>query len=232
MYFYGFTVWDLVLILPALLFVMYAQMKVKSTYGRFSQMHSARGLTGAQVARQILDDNGLYDVPVEHISGQLTDHFDPRSRVVRLSDGVYGSDSIAAIGVAAHECGHAVQYQQNYSPMRLRAAIIPITNIGSTLAIPLVLIGYVMSIQPLVTIGIVGFSAVALFQLVTLPVEFDASARAMRTIREKGILYDSEAAGARKVLSAAAMTYVAALLTAVAQLLRLILVFGNRNNRN
>ncbi len=232
MYFYGFTVWDLVLILPALLFAMYAQMKVKSTYGRFSQMHSARGLTGAQVARQILDDNGLYDVPVEHISGQLTDHFDPRSRVVRLSDGVYGSDSIAAIGVAAHECGHAVQYQQNYSPMRLRAAIIPITNIGSTLAIPLVLIGYVMSIQPLVTIGIVGFSAVALFQLVTLPVEFDASARAMRTIREKGILYDSEAAGARKVLSAAAMTYVAALLTAVAQLLRLILVFGNRNNRN
>ena len=232
MYFYGFTVWDLVLILPALLFAMYAQMKVKSTYGRFSQMHSARGLTGAQVARQILDDNGLYDVPVEHISGQLTDHFDPRSRVVRLSDGVYGSDSIAAIGVAAHECGHAVQYQQNYSPMRLRAAIIPITNIGSTIAIPLVLIGYVMSIQPLVTIGIVGFSAVALFQLVTLPVEFDASARAMRTIREKGILYDSEAAGARKVLSAAAMTYVAALLTAVAQLLRLILVFGNRNNRN
>lgn len=232
MYFYGFTVWDLVLILPALLFAMYAQMKVKSTYGRFSQMHSARGLTGAQVARRILDDNGLYDVPVEHISGQLTDHFDPRSRVVRLSDGVYGSDSIAAIGVAAHECGHAVQYQQNYSPMRLRAAIIPITNIGSTLAIPLVLIGYVMSIQPLVTIGIVGFSAVALFQLMTLPVEFDASARAMRTIREKGILYDSEAAGARKVLSAAAMTYVAALLTAVAQLLRLILVFGNRNNRN
>ena len=184
------------------------------------------------MARLILDDNGLRDVPVQRISGSLTDHYDPRDRVVRLSDSVYGSGSIAAIGVAAHEVGHAVQHATHYAPMKLRSAIIPATNIGSTLSIPLILIGLIFNSQPLALAGVALFSLVALFQLVTLPVEFNASRRALVTLETRDILSREELSGARSVLTAAALTYVAALIQSLAQLLRLLILVGGRRRRD
>ena len=226
--FYGVDIYYFIFIVPALLFSLLAEYKVNSTYSKYSKIGSARKLTGSQAARLILDMNGLRHVAIERVAGNLTDHFDPKTNVVRLSDGVYNNYSIAALGVAAHECGHAVQYAQGYSPMKLRSAIIPLTNFGSTISIPLILIGFMLTLDSLVIIGILLFSTVAFFQLVTLPVEFNASNRALAVLEQQDMLSAQELKGTKKVLSAAAMTYVAALITSLAQLLRLIMVFGGR----
>lgn len=217
-------------LLPALIVTIVAQVMVNRTYSKYSKVRNGRGYTGAMAARAILDSNGLQNVGIEHISGSLTDHYDPRTNVVRLSDSVYNSDSVAAIGVAAHEVGHAVQQNRGYLPMKIRAAIIPATQIGSKIAIPLFFIGLILSFEYLTTIGIILFSATVLFQLVTLPVEFNASRRALQTIEQDHFLEGEEVAGAKKVLSAAAMTYVAGLLMAIMQLLRLIAIAGRRND--
>lgn len=218
------------LVIPAMLIALFAQGMVSSTFERFKRVRSQRGLTGAEVARQILNDNGLYNIQVTPINGRLTDHYDPRAGVIRLSSEVYGSSSIAAIGIAAHEAGHAVQHSVEYAPLTVRNAIIPITNFGSRLSFPLILAGIVMGAQPLVNLGIIAFGLVTLFQLITLPVEFNASSRAIRTLDSHGILTNEELSGAKSVLSAAALTYVAALITSAAQLLRLILLYGSRRD--
>ncbi|GAA6515142.1 zinc metallopeptidase [Merdimmobilis hominis] len=228
-YYYGFDIYYLVLILPAMLLGLWAQARVNSTFNRYSHVRCRQGYTGSQIARRILDANGLTDVRIEGIRGNLTDHYDPTARVVRLSDSVYDSPSIAAIGVAAHEVGHAIQHANSYAPLTIRNAIIPVTNIGSKLSIPLILLGVVMSFQPLVTVGIVAFSLMAVFQLITLPVEFNASSRALATLNGEHYLDEEEVYGARKVLSAAALTYVAALVMSLAQLMRLVALFGNRD---
>ena len=188
-----------------------------------------RGRTAAEVARQILNDHGLTYVRVDQIAGELTDNYDPRTNVVHLSQGVYNSTSIAAIGVAAHECGHAVQHAEEYGPLRLRSAIIPVTNIGSSLSIPIFFVGLLLNFTLLMSIGILLFGLVTLFQLITLPVEFNASRRALATIEERGLLTGDETRGARRVLSAAALTYVAALASSLAQLLRLVIISRGRN---
>lgn len=228
-YFSGYISY-IIYILPALIVAVAAQIMVKTTFSKYSKVHNARGYTGAMAARAILDRNGLQNVGIEHIAGELTDHYDPRTNVVRLSDSVYNSDSVAAIGVAAHEVGHAVQQNVGYVPMKIRAAIIPATQIGSKLAIPLFFVGLVLSFEPLTYIGIILFSATVLFQLVTLPVEFNASHRALKTIENDYFLEGQEITGAKKVLSAAAMTYVAGLLMAIMQLLRLLSIAGRRND--
>ena len=223
--------WTVLLILPALLLSIWAQIKVNTTYKKYAAYPTRRGMTGAGAARQILDQNGLSHVRIEHIRGELNDHFDPRDNVIRLSDAVHDSASAAAIGVAAHEAGHAVQYAQHYAPIKLRAAIIPVTRFGSMLAMPLFFIGLLMASEPLMLAGIILYSTLALFQLITLPVEFNASARAMKALRASGMLDEEEQTAARKVLSAAAMTYVAALLTSLLTLLRLLLLAGGRRRR-
>lgn len=215
--------------LPAFLLALWAQLRVKTTYAKYSKIRSVRGRTAAEVARQILNDHGLTYVRVDQIAGELTDNYDPRTNVVHLSQGVYNSTSIAAIGVAAHECGHAVQHAEEYGPLRLRSAIIPVTNIGSSLSIPIFFVGLLLNFPLLMSIGILLFGLVALFQLITLPVEFNASRRALATIEERGLLTDDEARGARRVLSAAALTYVAALASSLAQLLRLVIISRGRN---
>lgn len=220
----------LLLVIPALIIAMFAQVKVKSTFSKYSSVNNSRGLTGAGAARQILDQNGLHNVAIEMVSGHLTDHFDPRANVVRLSSSVAQSTSVASIGVAAHEVGHAIQYATGYSPIKLRAALIPITNIGSAAAFPLAFIGLFMGLEWLTSLGIILFSAVVLFQLVTLPVEFNASSRALKTLEQDMYLSEEEVRGAKKVLSAAAMTYVGALIVSVANLLRLILLANRRND--
>lgn len=221
----------LLLVVPAMLIAFWAQIKVKSTFNKYSGLHNRRGLTASMVARKILDDNGMQHVRIEHISGSLTDHFDPRRNVVRLSDTVYNATSVAAIGVAAHEVGHAVQYAKNYAPIKIRSALIPVTNIGSSLAFPLAIFGIFMGIEWLTTVGIFLFIAVVVFQLVTLPVEFNASSRAINTLEQDMVLDTEELRGAKKVLTAAALTYVGALIVAFANLFRLILL-SNRNRRN
>ncbi|MCI1269333.1 MAG: zinc metallopeptidase [Ruminococcus sp.] len=221
---------DILLVLISFLVAMWASFNVSSTYKKFSKVNNSRGYTADEIARKILDDNGLSNVSIERISGNLTDHYDPRSNVVRLSDSVYGKTSVAAIGVAAHECGHAVQHAQGYAPMQIRSAVIPLTQIGSQLAYPLVLIGLIFSsMQFLVPIGIWLFVAVVFFQLITLPVEFNASSRALNTLENSAYLDREEVAQAKKVLVAAALTYVAALFTAIAQLIRLIGISNRRN---
>lgn len=227
-----FDKYTLLFVLPALLLGLWAQARVNSSFRKYSGVQSRRGYTGAQVAREILRCYGIGDIDVQRISGSLTDHFDPRQKVIRLSDTVYGSSSIAAIGVAAHEAGHAVQYAVGYKPIQLRNAFVPVANIGSTISIPLIILGAVMSFQPLITVGIVLFSAIAVFQLLTLPVEFNASNRALAVLDEQEFLSGEELKGAQKVLSAAALTYVAALLASVAQLLRLIGLYGGRDRRD
>lgn len=224
-----FDYWYLVLVVPTLILGLVAQSMVSSTFKKYSRVSSQSGYTAADVARMILDMNGLHHVRVARVAGNLTDHFDPRTNVVNLSDSVYGSRSVAAIGVAAHEVGHAVQHAENYGPIQLRMAIIPITNFGSRISPILILLGLLLSIQPLAVAGVLLFSLVAIFQLVTLPVEFNASHRALKTLSNNGILVGNEISGARKVLSAAAMTYVAALITSLANLLRLILIVNNNN---
>ncbi|MEI3541893.1 MAG: zinc metallopeptidase [Acutalibacteraceae bacterium] len=220
--------------LPALILSLYAQIKVSSTFAKYSKIKNSNGLTGSEAAYKVLAQNGVTNVAVEHISGSLNDHFDPQTNIIRLSDSVYSSNSVAAVGVAAHEAGHAVQYANNYAPMKFRRVLVPITNIGSTLSIPLIFIGLLLPIQYdfIVNIGIALFSFAVLFQLVTLPVEFDASRRAIATLEQSGTLYDEELIGAKKVLSAAAMTYLAATFSAVMSLFRLILIAGNRRGRD
>lgn len=234
-YYYGFDWTYLVIIIPCLILSMIASARVNSTFKRYSKQLSSRHITGADAAQRVLRHNGITNVRIERVSGNLTDHFDPKSNVIRLSDSVYDSTSTAAIGVACHEAGHAVQYAEKYFPIQVRAAIIPITNFGSKLAMPLILIGVLLSAlgsfsYTLVYIGIACFALSLVFQLVTLPVEFNASRRAMVAIDEAEILSQEERNGARKTLTAAAMTYVAAAAVAFAQLLRLILLFGRRRN--
>lgn len=219
------------IVLPAIIFALIAQLMVKSTFSKYSNESNQHGYTAKEVARKILDENGLYNVSIEYISGNLTDHYDPSANVIRLSDSVYNSTSVAAIGVAAHEVGHAIQHAQGYSPIKIRQAIIPITQIGSRLAVPLVLIGMLISaFQWLIPVGIFLYAGVVLFQAVTLPVEFNASGRALKTLDENVILYKDEVRMAKKVLTAAAMTYVAAMFSALMSLLRLILL-SNRGRR-
>ena len=218
------------LLIPAMIFALWAQTMVNSSFNKYNKIFARSGMTGAEAARLILDKNGLRHVAIEQIQGHLTDHFDPKANVIRLSSSVYSSRGIAAIGVAAHEAGHAVQYAENYSPMKLRASIIPITNIGSRLAIPIFIIGLLVSYE-LALVGIALFSLTALFQAVTLPVEFNASRRALVALDGSGRLDRDELKGAKKVLSAAAMTYVAALAVSITQLLRLILILSRLSNR-
>lgn len=228
-YYPMFDSYYLVLVLPAVLFAMWAQFRVQRTFSRYSQLRSMSGMSGADAARRILDSNGLHDVKVEQApGGKLSDHYDPRTRVVRLSGEVYGGTSVAALGVAAHETGHAIQHASRYSPLHLRNAIIPVTRLGSVLALPLVILGLVLNYTGLIYIGIAAFGLATLFQLITLPVEYNASSRALSTLGSMGILGSEELAGARQVLSAAALTYVAALAVSLAQLLRLMLLFGGR----
>ena len=235
-YYYGFDWTYLVLVLPCLIFAMIASSRVNSTFKKYSNQYSQRRITGADAALRVLHANGVHGVRIERVSGNLTDHYDPRTNVIRLSDSVYDSTSTAAIGVACHEAGHAVQYAQNYAPIKLRAAIIPLTNFGSKLAMPLILLGIVCTFlgefsTVLVYLGIAAFGLSFVFQLITLPVEFNASRRAIRTIEEGNILTAEEQFGAKKTLQAAAMTYVAATATALAQLLRLIVIFGGGRRR-
>ena len=229
--------WYIVLVLPAMLFALIASASVNSTFEKYAKQRSMRGLTGAEAARMVLDANGLYNVQIRRVNGKLTDHYDPRDNTIYLSDSVHDNASTAAIGVAAHEAGHAVQHATHYLPIKIRSAIIPVTNFGSRLAIPLILIGLLLGAwsgnYALAVVGIVCFSLTAVFQLVTLPTEFNASGRAMRALEGCRILSGEELAGARKVLSAAAMTYVAALAVSLAQLLRLVLIVaGNSRRRN
>ena len=206
-----------------------AQLRVSSTFSKYNRVRSRSGMTGAQAAQRILELSGIYDVRVEHISGKLTDHYDPSSKVLRLSDATYGSDSIAAIGVAAHECGHALQHNKGYAPLQIRSALVPAANIGSKLGIPIILLGVLFGMnQMFIQIGIWVFALAVLFQIVTLPVEFNASGRALRMLGDYGMMGSDETKGCRKVLGAAALTYVAAAASAILQLLRLVLLFGGR----
>ena len=232
---YGFGIdWTyIILVLPFVLLSLWASSNVNSTFKKYAQQYFSRRITGAEAAQRVLYAHGVRNVRIERVSGNLTDHFDPTTNVIRLSDGVYDNTSTAAIGVACHEAGHAVQYAQNYGPIKLRAAIIPVTNIGSKLAMPLILIGLLLSAfgsisTGLVYLGIACFSLSLVFQLVTLPVEFNASRRAMETIESAGLLTAEEQQGAKKTLKAAAMTYVAATAVSLMQLLRLVMLFGGR----
>lgn len=234
--YYYFDWTYVVLVLPCVLLSLWASANVNGTFRKYSQQLSSRHITGAEAAARVLSANGVRGVQIMRISGNLTDHYDPRTNVIRLSDDVYGSTSTAAIGVACHEAGHAVQYAVGYAPIKLRAAIIPVTNFGSKLAMPLILIGLLLSYAAsfsyvLVYVGIACFGLSLVFQLVTLPVEFNASRRAMEAISSGGLLTEEEQRGARKTLTAAALTYVAATATALAQLLRLLVIFGGNRRR-
>jgi Zn-dependent membrane protease YugP len=225
---YGFDIYYLVLVVPALLLSLWAQFKVKSTFSKYSRVQCSRGITGAQAARLLMDANHITNVAIEPVAGSLTDHYDPGSHVLRLSQPVYGAASIAAVGVAAHETGHAVQHARGYGPLWLRSALVPVANIGSAIGPWLAVAGLAMAFQPLLTIGIILFAGAVAFYLITLPVEFNASARALAILKNNQVLSGEELAGVRKVLSAAAMTYVASALTALMSLLRLVLLSRRR----
>ena len=227
--FYGFDRTYILLIIDMLLSLA-ASAKLKSTFAKYRRIRSASGLTGAEAAARILRAAGITDVQIRAIPGSLTDHYDPRTKTVSLSQDIYGQTSLAAVGVAAHECGHAIQHAVHYAPLEMRSAIVPVANLGSSLSWPLFLIGLLAGIRPLTTAGIVLFSLAVLFQLVTLPVELNASSRALRMLEGTGILGVSETKGARKVLTAAALTYVAALAASILQLLRLLILAGGRRN--
>lgn len=242
--FYYYFDWSyLVLVVPALLFSLWASARVNSTFKKYSAMRNARGMTGAEAARAVLNANGVTDVRIEYVSGNLTDYYDPKNKVIRLSQDVYDAATPAAVGVAAHEAGHAAQYAANYLPIRIRAAIIPATNIGSKLSVPLIILGlllpglrifapYTEFFNLIAWIGVACYSLCVLFQLVTLPTEFNASRRAVTAIERCGLLLPEEQQGAKKVLKAAALTYVAALSASLAQLLRLIIIVGGRQRRD
>lgn len=226
LFYYGLDYLYLVLVLPAIVFMLIAQIGVKSTFSKYSKHFC--NISGAEAARRVLEANGVLDVKIERVSGNLTDHFDPRTNVIRLSDAVYDDCTVSAVGVAAHEAGHAVQYAQSYGPIKFRTAIYPVCNLGSRLAMPLVLFGLLFNFYFLIDVGIIFFVIALLFQLITLPVEFNASKRAINSIRDFGILQPDEVSGARKVLTAAAMTYIAAFLVSLAQLLRLLAIANRR----
>lgn len=207
-----------------------ASVRVKSTFAKYSKIRSMSGISGAEAADRILRSAGIYDVSVQRVSGNLTDHYDPRSRTLNLSDSVYGQSSVAAIGVAAHECGHAIQHNHGYVPLRLRGAFVPVANFGSSISWPIIILGVILGqSQALINLGILLFSLAVLFQIITLPVEFNASARAIRILGDTGILYEEELKHTKKVLGAAALTYVAGAAAAILQLLRLFILFGGRN---
>lgn len=229
-YGYGFDWTYLVFILPAVLISLWAQIKVNHAFSNYSKVRTLRGLTGAQTAEYILRAYGVSGVRIEPIAGDLTDHYDPSANVIRLSQSVYNATTVSAVGVAAHETGHALQYAEGYTPIKLRAAVIPASRIGSYASWPLLMIGLILSLRPLIWLGIAFFAVATLFQVLTLPVEFNASSRALKAIDQWNILSAEEYQGAKKVLTAAALTYVAALLTSLMQLFRLILLFGNRRN--
>ena len=236
-YGFGFDPTFLTLVLPCLLLSLWASSNVNSTFRKYSQQMSVRRITGAEAAQRVLRNNGVQGVRIERVSGKLTDHYDPRTNVIRLSQDVYDNTSTAAIGVACHEAGHAVQYAVGYAPIKLRAAIIPVTNFGSRLAMPLILLGLLFSAfgqmaESLIYLGITCFGLSLVFQLVTLPVEFNASRRALQAIEDGGILTAEEQQGAKKTLTAAALTYVAATAVSLAQLLRLIAIFGGRRRND
>lgn len=241
MYFYGVDIYYILLVLPAMLFSLWASARVNSTFKRYSQVRNSRGMTGADAARAVLAANGVTGVRIERVSGNLTDHYDPRDNVIRLSDSVYSAATPAAVGVAAHEAGHAVQYATNYAPIKIRAAIVNVTNIGSKLSVPLIVIGLLlMSIRSLAAysdffyyvalFGVLCFGLCVVFQLVTLPTEYNASRRAKQTIESCNMLTIEEQQGVKKVLSAAALTYVAALTVAIANFLRLLMIVGRRRD--
>ena len=225
--------WDptYILVVIGAIICMIASAKVKTTFNKYSQYRSYSGMNGAQVAQRVLEAAGIYDVTVRHVSGNLTDHYDPSTKTVNLSDPVYNSYSVAALGVAAHECGHAIQDAESYAPLKIRGAIVPVVNFGATISWPLILIGIVLGgSRTLIMLGVLLFSLTVIFQLVTLPVEFNASSRALKILGNSHILYDDEISGARKVLTAAALTYVAAAASSILQLLRLLLLFGDRRD--
>jgi len=226
--YYGIDTWYIVLVIPAIILSMIASASVKSTYAKYAKVFSRRGMTGSELASEILRRNGIYDISVGHVSGELTDHFSPKEKIIRLSDGVYDSSSVAALGIAAHEAGHVVQYHTNYAPISWRNTILPVVNIGSSISIPLVILGLLFGFPFFTNIGIALFFFVVVFQLITLPVEFNASKRAMQSLENYGILASDELPYAKKVLTAAAMTYVASLAVSLAQLLRLILISRGR----
>ena len=232
MYYYDLTY--VIFMIPALIITMYAQIKVNSTFKKYSKVRCRRGLTGAQAAQIVLQRNGVRNVSIERVAGKLTDHYDPSSNVIRLSDEVYNSTSVSAVGVACHEAGHAVQQAENYKPILFRQFMVPITNIGSKLSFPLIFIGLLFPTKwdILLIIGIAMFSLAVFFELITLPVEFNASNRAIKALDEGELLYDEELRGAKKVLSAAAMTYLASAITAIASLLRLLLIFSGRRGND
>lgn len=230
MYFLGYDLTYFLFMIPCLILSLYCSAKVNSTFNKYSKVANRRGLTGAQAAHQVLSSNGVTGVKIEPVSGNLTDHFDPRTNTIRLSESVFNSSTVAAVGVAAHEAGHAVQHAQGYMPNKIRSAIVPVANFGSKLSWILIFVGFLLPVQYnfVITLGIVFFSFSVLFTLVTLPVEFNASKRALETIKGTNLLYEDEYSGAKKTLSAAAMTYVAAAATAIAQLLRLLLLVNRR----
>ncbi len=230
-YYWGFDP-TYILVLIGAVICLIASARVKGTFNKYAQYRSMSNMTGAQAAERILRSAGIYDVTVQHVSGSLTDHYNPSQKTLNLSDSVYGSTSVAAVGVAAHECGHAIQHQQGYAPLTFRTAIVPVANIGSAVAWPLILIGLLFTRNTgsfFIHLGILAFSLAVLFQLVTLPVEFNASSRALRILGEQGILAESELPYTRRVLRAAALTYVAGAASAILQLLRLVLLFGGRD---
>lgn len=219
------------LVMIGVVICLAASAKMRSTFSRYSRIRNHSGMTGREAAEQVLHRAGIYDVRVEHVSGNLTDHYDPRSKVLRLSDATYGSASVAAVGVAAHECGHAIQHATGYAPLAFRSALVPVANFGSTIAWPLILIGLLFNSQSSIlflNLGILAFSLAVLFQIVTLPVEFNASSRAIRMLSGNGMLYEDEVQATRKVLTAAALTYVAGAASAILQLLRIILISNSR----
>lgn len=222
-----FSTFDIILLAPALILTLYAQWKIKSAYAQMSRVRSSSGMTGARVAESLLRRNGIDNVNVEEVSGHLTDHYDPIKKALRLSSDVYHSSSLAAMGVAAHETGHAIQHKTAYGPLKIRHAIFPIVNFGSTLAFPLFILGLILSFPTLIDVGIILFAGVVVFHIVTLPVEFNASSRALAQLSQGGFLRSEEIAGARRVLNAAAMTYVAAAAMAILQLVRLLLIRSN-----
>ncbi len=225
---YYYYDWTIILVIIGAGLSMLASLMVQSTYARYKKAGNKRGYTAEQVAEEILRSAGINNVSIQRIAGDLTDHYSPNEKILRLSDSVYGSSSVAAIGVAAHECGHAIQDQVDYGPLRLRAMSVPLANIGSRLSFPLIIFGLIIGATPFVKLGILLFCLVVFFQVITLPVEFDASRRALKVLRERNILYDKELSGARKVLVAAALTYVAAVISSLLQLLRLILISNSR----
>lgn len=237
MYYYGIDLTYFILVLPAMLFAMWASSHVNSTYKKYARQHNRRGMTAEAAARFILDRNGLQHIRIEHISGELTDHYDPTAEVIRLSDSVYGSTSTAAVGVACHETGHAIQHAVGYVPVKIRTAIVPITNFGAKLSVPLIVIGLLLASLGDIFVyiayaGVACFGLSLVFQLVTLPTEFNASRRALDCIKNSNLLVGDEYDGAKKVLTAAALTYVAALAVTLMQLLRFIVIIGGSRRRN